>query len=132
LESLIIKMKVAIAHEFLTQFGGAERVLLALNEIYPDAPIYVLVRKDFKQDNYFKNLNIHTSSLQKWFNLLGKRQKLLLSFYPYAIEQFNFSEFDLGEIKKDDKVQIEFRVGDKGDSIYDTAALIDDVRLEFN
>ena len=88
-------MKVAIAHEFLTQFGGAERVLLALNEIYPDAPIYVLVRKDFKQDNYFKNLNIHTSSLQKWFNLLGKRQKLLLSFYPYAIEQFNFSEFDL-------------------------------------
>ncbi len=40
--------------------------------------------------------------------------------------------FDLGEIKKDDKVLIEFRVGDKGDSIYDTAALIDDVKLEFN
>ncbi|OGY30473.1 MAG: hypothetical protein A3F35_03490 [Candidatus Woykebacteria bacterium RIFCSPHIGHO2_12_FULL_45_10] len=40
--------------------------------------------------------------------------------------------FDLGEIKKDDKVQIEFRVGDKGDSIYDSAALIDDVALTVN
>ena len=37
---------------------------------------------------------------------------------------------DLGELKKDDVVQIEFRVGDKGDSIYDTAALIDAVNLE--
>jgi len=36
----------------------------------------------------------------------------------------------LGEIKKDDVIQIEFRVSDKGDSIYDTATLIDDVVLE--
>lgn len=45
---------------------------------------------------------------------------------------WNTQTFDLGEIKKDDKVQIEFRVGDKGDSRYDTAALIDDIKLEFN
>ena len=37
---------------------------------------------------------------------------------------------DLGELKKDDVVQIEFRVSDKGDSIYDTATLIDAVNLE--
>lgn len=36
----------------------------------------------------------------------------------------------LGEIKADDVVKIEFRVGDKGDSIYDTATLIDDVKLQ--
>lgn len=38
---------------------------------------------------------------------------------------------DLGKITKDDTIKIEFRVSDKGDSIYDTAALIDDVSLEF-
>ena len=37
---------------------------------------------------------------------------------------------DLGEVKADEKVEIEFRVGDKGDSIYDSAALIDAVKLE--
>lgn len=37
---------------------------------------------------------------------------------------------DLGEVKAEDKVEIEFRVGDKGDSIYDSAALIDAVKLE--
>jgi len=37
---------------------------------------------------------------------------------------------DLGKINPDDKIEIEFRVGDKGDSIYDTAALIDAVKLE--
>ena len=37
---------------------------------------------------------------------------------------------DLGEVKSEDKVEIEFRVGDKGDSIYDSAALIDAVKLE--
>lgn len=38
---------------------------------------------------------------------------------------------DLGEIKKDDVVVIEFRVKDKGDSIYDSAALIDAVTVDF-
>ena len=39
---------------------------------------------------------------------------------------------DLGEVNPDDKVEIEFRVSDKGDSIYDTATLIDSVKLEVN
>ncbi len=39
---------------------------------------------------------------------------------------------NLGKIKADDKIQIEFRVSDKGDSIYDTAALLDSVKLEVN
>ena len=39
---------------------------------------------------------------------------------------------DLGKINPDDIIEFEFRVGDKGDSIYDTAALIDAVKLEVN
>ena len=40
------------------------------------------------------------------------------------------ASLDLEELKKDDRIQIEFRVSDKGDSIYDTAALIDTVNFE--
>ena len=33
-------MKIAIVHDYIKEFGGAERVLKALCEVYPDAPIY--------------------------------------------------------------------------------------------
>ncbi len=36
-------MRVAIVHDDLVQWGGAERILLGLCEIYPDAPIYTSV-----------------------------------------------------------------------------------------
>jgi len=35
-------MKVALVHDFLTQYGGAEKVLLALHEIWPEAPVFTL------------------------------------------------------------------------------------------
>lgn len=36
-------MRVALVHDYLVQYGGAERVLEALCEIFPLAPIYTLV-----------------------------------------------------------------------------------------
>jgi len=51
-------MKVAIVHDYLISFGGAERVLIALHEIYPEAPIYVLVNSKEKDGMFadkFKN-----------------------------------------------------------------------------
>ncbi len=36
-------MKVALVHDYLIDFGGAERVLLALCEIWPDAPVYTAI-----------------------------------------------------------------------------------------
>jgi len=32
--------KIAIVHDQIQEFGGAERVLLALHEIFPEAPVY--------------------------------------------------------------------------------------------
>ena len=88
-------MRVAIVHDDLVQWGGAERVLLGLTEIYPDAPIYTSV---FDKDNLllkpFANKKIITSFLQKipgWRNIY----KQMLPFYPIAFEQFDFTEYDL-------------------------------------
>lgn len=89
-------MKVALVHDDLVQRGGAERILLGLCEIFPDAPIYTSV---FDRDNkllnqQFGSKNIITSFLQKipgW----KKLYKVLLPFYPIAFEQFNFDQYQL-------------------------------------
>lgn len=83
--------KIAIVHDFIQTLGGAERVTLAISEIYPEAPIYTLTY-DKKLDPYFGNKKIITSYLQKWSWL---PTKFLLPFYPLAIESFNFDDFDI-------------------------------------
>ncbi|MBI2335116.1 glycosyltransferase [Candidatus Daviesbacteria bacterium] len=89
-------MKVAIVHDDLVQWGGAERVLEGLLEIYPDAPIYTSVYAESNQElkKRFGNKKIITSFLQKipgWRALY----RALLPVYPIAFEQFDFTEFDL-------------------------------------
>src|SRR5438874_2321092 len=89
-------MKVAIVHDDLVQWGGAERVLLGISEIFPEAPIYTLV---FDQDHpilaqKFRDKKIVTSFLQ---NFPGWKSyfKATLPLQPLAFEQFDFSDFDL-------------------------------------
>jgi glycosyltransferase involved in cell wall biosynthesis len=88
-------MKVAIVHEFLTKIGGAEKVLLAISEIFPDAPIYTLVYDEEGTRGLFKNKKIVPSSLQKYPRAIRMRPKLLLSKYSRAVEEFTFSEYDV-------------------------------------
>src|SRR3990167_5868372 len=58
-------MKVAIVHDYLNEFGGAERVLLALSEIWPDAPIYTAFYKEGSEAYVrFKHKKIITSWAQ--------------------------------------------------------------------
>ncbi len=83
--------KIALVHDFLQTFGGAERVTLALSELYPEAPIYTLTYNK-KLDQFFGNKKIVTSYLQKWSWL---PTKFLLPFYAKAIESFNFNDFDI-------------------------------------
>lgn len=90
------ELKVALVHDDLMQWGGAERVLLGLSEIFPQAPIYTSVC-NFQNNNIYKNFSskkIITSFLQRipgW----KKMYKTLLPLYPLAFEQFNFDNFDL-------------------------------------
>lgn len=89
-------MKVVLVHDDLVQWGGAERVLLGLCEVFPDAPIYTSVfdYNNFLLKQKFAKKKIITSFLQKipgWRSLY----KALLPLYPIAFEQFDFSGFDL-------------------------------------
>src|SRR3989344_133721 len=58
-------MKIALVHDYLSEFGGAERVLLALSEIWPEAPIYTaFYRKDSPAWERFKHKKIIASWVQ--------------------------------------------------------------------
>jgi glycosyltransferase involved in cell wall biosynthesis len=59
-------MKIALIHDYLNEFGGAERVLLALAEIWPEAPIYTaFYRENSETFKRLKNRKIIASWAQK-------------------------------------------------------------------
>jgi glycosyltransferase involved in cell wall biosynthesis len=87
-------MKVAIVSDFLSQYGGAEKVIEVFNELFPDAPIFTQIFLLDKLPPSFKKMNIKTSFMQK-FPFLDKHFKKYLAFYPKATESFDLSDYDL-------------------------------------
>ncbi|MGW8184586.1 MAG: glycosyltransferase [Candidatus Moraniibacteriota bacterium] len=88
-------LKVALVHDFLDTYGGAERVLEVMSGIFPQAPIYTLIYDKEKMRGKFESREIHTSFLQKFPKFLKKRKKYLLPFMPTAPETFDLRDFDL-------------------------------------
>lgn len=87
-------MKVAIVHDWLVNYGGAELFVEYLLKIYPDAEIFTLVYDKKKMGEHFKDNIIHTSKIQK-IPLASKIYTKLLKFMPNAFESFDFTGFDL-------------------------------------
>lgn len=89
------ELKVALVHDFLIEFGGAERVLCVLAEMFPEAPIYTIICDKEKFPAWLRGKKIRTSFLQKFPKFLRKRKKWLLPFLAVAPETFDLREFDL-------------------------------------
>ncbi|MDH4330421.1 MAG: glycosyltransferase [Candidatus Moranbacteria bacterium] len=89
------RQKVAIVHDFLVDFGGAERVLADICSIYPDAPIFTLIHDEGKMRGKFEGKEIKTSFLQKFPKFLRNRKRFLLPFLMVAPETFDLREYDL-------------------------------------
>ena len=87
-------MKIAIVHDYLNQFGGAERVIAALHEVWPDAPIYTSIYDEKRMPKIFQRMDIRTSFMQR-FPFVFKLFKYYLLFYPLAFESFALSGYDL-------------------------------------
>lgn len=87
-------MKIALIHDYLNQYGGAERVLEVLCEIFPDAPIYTLLYDEAATGRVFKWREIHASFLQK-VPFARKHHRIFPLLMPLAVEQFDLSEFDI-------------------------------------
>ncbi len=86
--------KVALVYDRVNKWGGAERVLLALHEIFPDAPLFTSVY-DQKKANWAKIFpKVIPSFLQK-IPYLQDKHELLGTFMPSVFESFNFNEYNL-------------------------------------
>lgn len=87
-------MRVAIVHDWLNQLGGGEAVLEALHELFPEAPIYTTLYDARVMPEYYRTWDIRTSFLQ-YLPRTTAYFRALMPLYPLAIEQFDFSEYDL-------------------------------------
>ena len=87
-------VKTALVHDWLTNMGGAERVLINFKEIYKDSPIYTILYNPEKLDEELKNIDVRTSFLQNEKNL-KKGHQSLLPFMPMAFECFDLNEYDV-------------------------------------
>ena len=91
---LPINMRVALIHDYLNQYGGAERVLECFTEIFPSAPIFTLIHNPKKIGNAFSDKEIHTSFLQK-IPLAKPYHRIFPPLMPMAVEKFDLSDYDL-------------------------------------
>lgn len=87
-------MKIALVHDFLTQDGGAEKVLKVFQDIYPTAPTYTLIYDRKKANEVFLNKDIRTSFLQK-FPLGVRKYQWYLPIMPMATERYDLMDYDV-------------------------------------
>ncbi len=88
-------MEVAIVHDMLVKLGGAERVVKALADMFPNAPIYTLLYDEGKVGHVFPKSRVRTSDLQKYPKFIRNRRRYLLPKMPKAIEGLDLSGYDL-------------------------------------
>lgn len=106
-------MKVALVHDYLREYGGAERVLQALHEIFPEAPIFcAFLSKNSTAHKAFKKVKIIESWLApliKYINLYSPLRFLT----PLIWKSFNFKDYDLVITSASWYITRGFRVGPK-------------------
>ena len=90
----INKIKVAIVYDWIDKWGGVERVLLNLHQMFPKAIFYTSYY-DPDEAVWAKDLNIKTSFIQKLPKFIRKSRILSLIFYPYVFESFKFDDYDV-------------------------------------
>lgn len=88
-------MRICIVHDYLTHVGGGERVLEAMASAFPSAPIYTLVHDKDQVKLQLSKRRIRTSFLQKFPGAKRSHKYIPLALMPFAIEQFDFSNFDI-------------------------------------
>ncbi|KKT40378.1 hypothetical protein A3K29_03200 [Candidatus Collierbacteria bacterium RIFOXYB2_FULL_46_14] len=86
-------MKIALVYDRINKFGGAERLLLSLHRLYPDAPIYTLVHEP-KTSHWAEDIRITPTFLNR-VSFLRSKHEWLAPIAPLAFETHDLSEFEV-------------------------------------
>lgn len=85
-------MRVAYVHDWLVTYRGGEKVLEALLELYPEAPVYTLFYSPSHMPESIRRRKVH---VPRFLNRLKVLRKALLPFLPAAIESLPLENYDL-------------------------------------
>jgi glycosyltransferase involved in cell wall biosynthesis len=87
-------LKVALVHDYLNQYGGAERVLEELHALFPAAPVYTSMYWPEKMSATIRGLDVRTSFMQR-LPLVTRNHQPFLLLYPLAFESFDLTDYDV-------------------------------------
>jgi len=88
-------MKIALIHDYLDHWGGAELVFSALVELFPQADIFSFTYDKENIKNFLQVKNVNTSFINNVPNFLKKRKRYLLPVMPTLPEMFDLKDFDV-------------------------------------
>jgi glycosyltransferase involved in cell wall biosynthesis len=107
--------RVALVHDFLVDVRGAERVFLALCDLFPEADLFTAVYDEDGTEGRFAHRTVRTSFLQR-LHPTARTFRALLPLYPAAMESLDLRGYDLvissssawahGVIPEDDAVHV--------------------------
>ena len=86
-------MKVALVYDRVNKFGGAERVLLQLHKLFPDAPLFTLVYQPATTP-WANNFKIFCSPFNK-ISFFRSHHELLAPLAIFGFELLNLTNFDI-------------------------------------
>ena len=86
--------KVAIVHDWLTGMRGGEKVLEAICELYPEAPVYTLVQVPGSVSARIERHRIKRSLVQR-LPRAGDLYRQYLPLFPTMVELFDLDRYDL-------------------------------------
>ncbi|MFC1548653.1 glycosyltransferase family 4 protein [Candidatus Omnitrophota bacterium] len=86
-------LRVAIVHDYLVSDAGAEKVLKALMEVFPEAPVFTLFydRGKFRE---LEECDIRVSFMDK-LPLVKEKHHIFLPLYPLAVMSLNLKDYDV-------------------------------------
>lgn len=87
-------LRVALVHDWLVTLGGADRVLLALHDIFPQAPVFVGVHDLTRLPDPYRQLDIHATWLQR-IPGAAQRHRWLVPLMPLAFSRLVLRGYDV-------------------------------------
>lgn len=85
--------KIAIVYDWIDKWGGVERLLLALHDLFPHTDFFTSYM-DYEKASWAKELNVKSSFIQKLPSFIRRNRIISVPLYPYAFESFDFSSYD--------------------------------------
>src|SRR5512134_3156428 len=86
--------RIALVHDWLNQYGGAERVLEVFHRLYPQAPVFTSIYTPAPFPGGYRSWDIRPT----WMNRLPgihRRHQMYLPLYPVAFERLDLRGYDV-------------------------------------